>query len=137
MPFFIRKGTEALSAQSFPSDCSSSLTVEKLRIAGSVVKYIEDLHANCLASFCIVNPEGNNLHKCIAFDADVPIEKMQSNRQKILAYVGCLAYYGGRMILRQYLPDRKFILYGFAANNGKLQAIPAEKLKEDFQNSPK
>ena len=113
------------------------MTDEQLKIIGSVVEYIEGLHANCLVSFCIMNPDGDKLRKCIAFDADASTEKMQSNRQKILAYAGYLTCYGGRMILRQYLPGRKFILYGINACGGKLQSIPAERLKEDFQNSPK
>ena len=137
LPFFIQKGIKALSTQSFFPNCSSSLTDEQLKIIGSVVEYIEGLHTNCLVSFCIMNPDGDKLRKCIAFDADASTKKIQSNRQKILAYAGYLTCYGGRMILRQYLPDRKFILYGFAADSGKLQAIPAERLKEDFQNSPK
>ena len=137
LPFFIRKGVEVLSAQSLPPDCSSSMTSEQLHVASSVVRHVEEMSTNRLVTFCIVNPKGDNLYKTLAFDVNASAEEMQARKQKLLAYTGYLVYYGGRLILRQYLPDQKYILSGFSASNGKLQAIPAEKLKEDFQNSPK
>lgn len=136
LPFFLQAGINAIPDTTFPLDLK--LTEEQWQRLDSLAKYVGEMCVNRLAAFCIKDGGDNgDLFKTVALAADTSSPKMRMNKKELLICAGFMIQMGGKMTLRQYLPDGKFAIMGFTASNGELRPIPAEKLKADYQKSPK
>lgn len=138
LPLFMREGVAALvpSTLPFPWNKPLELSNGQLVQVSSLMKFISGLENDAAATFCVLNPDGEPpMARSFAILKDAPEDEIK--KSLVLTSIGYMVQFGGKLVLRERLQEKKSALMCFYAKDGILRPMSAEKLSADYDKNPK
>lgn len=138
LPFFLREGVAALVPSTLPYPWNQPLELSDRQLAqvGSLMRFLNGLENNAAATFCVLNPDGEPpMTKSFAILKDAPEDEMK--KSLVVTSIAYMVQFGGKLVLRERLPEMKSNLMCFYAKDGVLHPMSGERLSADYDKNPK